>query len=794
MQKAQHAGIFVSIEKRKITQWAGIATICVLALIPLFRIIAILLSTGTDTISNDYLRFVSLADKVLSPGYDWGGYFKDSFDNNVHSYAFLFLFRLTLARLTQLSVLAEIAVGLMLFLVNLVLSFHMITRATGVRSVYRFLLLPFLAALTFSVSQISTFGFGETVLQMGFTHFWILVGLSLLLFRGQARFITWGMILCGILASYSGGSGLLAWPIFLLAVLATDRRNPRKILGWVAGLLVGSAPYFAFSNFDWLKGIGSGLNPKIILKVVTGLGLPLVNDIRGGVVNHPGALATGMVGLVIMLIFTLLVATSRVKNRVRMTLPAFLLILWGLGGAVQIALSRESLAPWYNSTYILFWIGLVSLGTVLLLPAFSAPASLSLWKGWVRFAKWFSVLGLAVVVVLYIHSNRTYEDKDFYLSSRSPATQACLSDYLDAPTYCEGFVFQWGVGNPAYLVQMGSILEKFHWSVRGEHRERTLQGDMVLGKVKALQDTIPADIHWVMGGTGALAFWLDFRHLDVFLLPGQKLFWEVDLPGDLRQAQFQMGVSLPDFQSCGEQSFSLSIRAPGETENPLVQQKGLCDFRQGKAMREDLLSFAGKTVVISITNDRDGPAGKPIRLEYPKISLIDEMKPSFGGLFPRAAAPLNSDLSAKFVVPGATALSLMPSESGRPDLQDFQAQTGDGRLQRTGPLPVVGYTPTQPVCFQNRSKLYFRLALTDRIRRKMVRLKFHFLSPNADLYDTSSDFPLLAGEDLHAYTFDFGLYQLPPSVCLSRVEFQFIDRAGNYGGQWMQVQDVKILP
>ena len=83
---------------KKLKYLALISLLCLTALIPLFILVRVLVTTGADTISNDYLRFTNLADRVLSQGYDWRFYMKDSLDNNVHSYAFLFLVRTPFGR------------------------------------------------------------------------------------------------------------------------------------------------------------------------------------------------------------------------------------------------------------------------------------------------------------------------------------------------------------------------------------------------------------------------------------------------------------------------------------------------------------------------------------------------------------------------------------------------------------------------------------------------------------------------------------------------------------------------
>ena len=331
-------------------------------------LVRVLATTGSDTISNDYLRFTNLADRVFSQGYDWRFYMKDSLDNNVHSYAFLFLFRLFLAELTHLSVMAEIYVGLAITFANLLLFFSLLTQFTGMRSPWRFLLLPILSAFTFSYSQISTYSFGETALQMGFTHFWILLGLWMVLFRSKSFLTPWAIMIFGILSSFSGGGGLLAWPVFLLALIISNTGSLQKYITWVIGLFMGSFPYLAYSTLNPFNDLNI---PTVINKIITGLGLPLANHINYGVLEHPGAFMAGLIGIGIFICIVLLLLFSKSRHRLKIATPSLILIFWGILGAVQIALSRDTLAPWYTATYILFWIGLLGLCFGLIQPGIS---------------------------------------------------------------------------------------------------------------------------------------------------------------------------------------------------------------------------------------------------------------------------------------------------------------------------------------------------------------------------------------------------------------------------------------
>ena len=784
----------IQLDFTKLKRLVLIGLICLIALIPLFLLVKILVTAGTDSISNDYIRFTKLADRVLSEGYDWRWYFKDTLDNNVHSYAFLFPVRLVLAELTHLSVMAEIYVGLAITFVNLLLLFSILTRFIGSTSPLRFLLLPVLSAFIFSYSQISTYSFGETALQMGFTHLGILVGLWMLLLRSQSFFTPWVMLICGILSSFSGGSGLLGWPVFLLAILITNTGSLNKYIIWLVGLGIGASPYLAFSNYSTFNGAFNLFNILTINKIVTGLGLPLANNINYGIQEHYKAFLAGLIGVGILLFAGLLLFLCRSKRRFQIAIPPLLLIFWGILGSLQIAASRDLLAPWYTSTYILFWIGLLGLCFAMIQPDVSSPKRKFYFFHWDKIIQIAGFAGLFGMTLLYLITNHTYEDKSFYLASRSPTSAACLRNYQIAPTYCEGFIFQWGVGNPSFLPQMASILDKYHWSVLGPHQEWTLQGDYILGNVSLISSTGLDEIRWVVGSLDEPSFWTDFHHLNLLLSPGQSIYWLIDLPQNLNNAQFQMGLSLTEKATCNEQNLSISFESPSDSKKSIFQQKALCNFVNESSISENLLAYAGKSMVIRITNDNNPIDGKAVRLHYPRV-LLDENPPVKQDKFtPPTVRPLNTDLSPNFLPLNAAAINLQILTTSGPELQDLVLQNSDGLMIGNGQNPRVRYTPVQPICLSNWSRFYFNLALTDSVPQKKVKIGFQFRDDQGITRESFMDFPLLAGENLHAYTLDLEILNMPTSACITSLDFQLLEGSNNALDQWVQISEVGFLP
>ncbi len=742
----------LQILKRK--QLIFILLISLLSLLPLFFLTRILVTTGSDSISNDYLRFTRLADRVLSAGYDWRGYFKDTLDNNVHSYAFLFLFRLALAKLTHLSVMAEIYTAMAITCVNLLIFFSILFRSTDSNSKLRLLLLPVLSAFMFSYSQISTYSYGEAALQRAFTHFGILIGLWLLLYRNKSFITPWVMAISGIMAAFSGAGGLLAWPVFLFVILVTDTRSIKKYIAWFVGLGISSAPYLAFMNFNPVNGL---LNPLTLNRIITGLGLTLANNINYGVIDHPQAYLSGLIGLGILLIAVLLHILGRSTYQFKNLMPSLIVIFWGISGAGEISI-RTLLAPWYTSEYVIFWFGLVGLCFAMIQPGSISSEVKFLFLRWEKIFQIAGLAGLSVITLLYLKTNLTYTDKSFYLASRSPSSAACLRNYQTAPTYCESFIFQWGVGNTNYVSEMASVLEKYNWSVFGPHQEWTLQGDYILGTVSLVGNNEPQQIHWVLDGSDEPTFWSDYNHLNLLLDPGQSLLWQIDLPSGLSGAKFLIGMSLPDKSICQAQRLSIGIETSSGSTNPVFQKKDLCDFSNEVMITENLLDYAGRRLVIQITNEGKPDGGKAVRLYYPRI-LIDENRLAEPNQFiPVTVRPFNTDLSSAFLPLDAPDRNSLILSTANPEIHDLQVENGTGLMMRNGPAPSVHLMLSQPVCLSNWSQFSFDIALSDTALKKKVGIELQFRNDQGTSYYVNLDFPLLAGEELHSYWLDLGLF------------------------------------
>jgi len=112
------------------------------------------------------------------------------------------------------------------------------------------------------------------------------------------------------------------------------------------------------------------------------------------------------------------------------------------------------------------------------------------------------------------------QDNTLLSPSRAPDSASCLRNYQTAPTYCEGTLFQWGVGNPRYVQTLAEPLEKYGYQYLLLIK-LDITGDYVLDDVKVSSPSF-SQVSWWTGLDGEKSSWQDYRHLDL-LLPSQQL-------------------------------------------------------------------------------------------------------------------------------------------------------------------------------------------------------------------------------------------------------------------------------
>jgi hypothetical protein len=531
------------------------AAVLLLTLLPIFNIISIISSTGANNPSNDYLRFAQLIGRILDGTYNWQNYFRDTFYNG-HCLALLVLVWLAVVKLADWNVYVEMYIGIALFALELCLLHAAFTcHADFPRSLFRplrlrWLLWPLLAALVFAVSQISIFTFGGLALQMGLDQIGIALGIWGLI-RFPRRWFGIGlMALGGAIATLSWSGGIMAWPMFLIGLILLKFRQVLHYSAWLAVGLLVSLPYVVFMVLQptpvaiKTARIVSVLNLQYIASAI---GQPFVNGIGMNFTPTFRAELYGGLGILLCLVGMLILWVRRSAPLLTQSVPAVMLISYGLLSIWQISVFRNTLAPWYTTPAITFWIGLLGLAYTIVGNCRYSPLEGAWVEKTIRLID--PVWGLTVLValgLLYATSNVSYEDKTFHLASRSPASAACLRNYQTAPTYCEGYLFQWGVGSPSAVSALAQPLERHHLSVFAPRQQWTLQGDFILSNVHINEKRYVPGIVWSAGLTASPTPWSSYKHLNLFLHTPNAISWTFTLPPNVKQADFHSAIAISE--------------------------------------------------------------------------------------------------------------------------------------------------------------------------------------------------------------------------------------------------------
>ncbi|HUM01925.1 MAG TPA: hypothetical protein VL084_06540, partial [Thermoanaerobaculia bacterium] len=150
--------------RRRTTVLLG-ALLALATLLPPLNVVRIIATVGEDNLSNDYIVWVSPISRMLLGTYPWGSIFRDAFFPTGHFMLFPFLLHAAVAWLAHWNVFVEMVLGVGLFLVKLVLLHRLLAPRSG--GLWAWALWPVLSALVFSTTQMSTFTFGDSSLQMG---------------------------------------------------------------------------------------------------------------------------------------------------------------------------------------------------------------------------------------------------------------------------------------------------------------------------------------------------------------------------------------------------------------------------------------------------------------------------------------------------------------------------------------------------------------------------------------------------------------------------------------------------
>jgi hypothetical protein len=721
----------------------------VFTLLPIANIISVVTTTGADNLSNDYLQYVGLVDKVLNGGYNWLNYIPDTF-YRTHSVALPVLLHIANAQFFHWNIYLELLAGIFFAFARLTLLFFALSSDLTTRQ--KLLLCPALSLLIFSNSQMSVFCYGDGALTIEMSLFGFALGLWGLTRKNNRNLAIVAMLAGGLISSFSWGNGLVTWLVLLLALLALDYRKPVEYITWAIGLSLSLLPYIQALVIAPLLNAGSARSGTTIVSLfnsrflINMIGWPFTCDIVNHAQGLPAARAVGWVGLGFAATAVLLLSLARKADLWRKCAPALLLVGHGLISIWQIGVFRSLLAGWYTAVSITFWLGLLGLAGCFYQQLVRNEQSSTALRNAARI--WSAALAI-VLTALYVTTNLTYDDKTDMLYSRSPASASALRHYRTGPTYGESLLFQWGAGNPGLVDLLAAPLERHALSVFAPRQIWSLQGDFGLDTVtvrsKAGKESLPVAI-WTTGISSAERLpWSDYRHLNLLMPCGDAITWKVSLPKGVTQAALHASAipARTDQETVPNAPITFMVHLKGEAEAEQLAYTFTTSLskRSWHDFTVPLSPFAGQSVTIRLSSRQQlRSTGAAAVFRYPFIEL--ELNKPLPAIASSSTTPSNTDRSTDFVKVTDNDLLL--------DAQPITLQNcGNGQLR------------SQPISLNDGlsafSHFVIKLSADQSIVPRVVTIT---LTRQADSTPLSFQIPLLADSKAHSYSYDLKLLPL----------------------------------
>lgn len=745
--------------------------ILILGLIPAVRLISVVYTTGMNNLSNDYLSFSPIVIDAMNNGFPFYNLGSTCFNGQCQPITFMLMtffakyFYWNVYIVLFFSIFITLVTILIIYFLYAGFSFHP-------KSSWIFV---YISALCLSVTQISTYTYGHTSLcsticLMGFCLGLLGVKYFPNSYKGMV-FIIIGMWF----AVWSYGAGLVTIPIFFLGVLIGFKHKKYYIL-WVISLLVISIPYIQYYLIDQV-GLQSGVSFISFFNfhwIITAAGYFLSN---GSYLFYPSyefiptnPLIIGYVGIA-LLVLAIVIQFIKLKFQIfRRYFVELALVTFGLGCLWQISIVRFDITPWYIVSAAPFWLGLVGLYYPLLKE--DKGSSIKLIIGRI-----FSGLFFAIILVLFINSNITYEDKIFHIRSRAPVSSTCLRKYKTAPTYCEGMLFQWGVGNGNLIQQLAEPLEDNNLSVFAPHQIWSLQGEYAFDSVRITKSPNSSKESWWTGLDGELSRWDSYKHLDIMLPSESMLSWTIELPQNIMSAELITAIGINrNFNDINADNvrFKISIELPDQPVKTVFEKQIPPDTHKWSPIRIPLNEYGGESITIHMsTSGGEGNAGEWAMYQFPIIDLhesktVQPLSKNDG------VNPENTDLSN-------TMATVSTDDYIIDDKSDYLVGTNifqivdDPVCWRLGKNSSLTLIKPIDVCLSGYTDFVVSLSLTTDVSPRFIDIIFTIDGQRFELVRM----PLLLDEEIHSYSYPLRLLDIDPSSRLTNINIYLPESKSN---------------
>lgn len=780
----------------------------VFGLIAVARVCHIISTVGGNNISNDYLDVVPFMNRALSGQIDSSNFF-GNFKVGQHIVALPIAFHLLSAYLFDWNARAELLIGVGINLVKSLLLWDLV--AEGHKKEWRPLLFGIVLALVFSMTQASVHFFGQACFPVSLTTLGFTVALwGILRFQNDWRGVCL-MLAGGVGAAASMGNVPPCWFALLLGLVFYGYGVNRWPVysAWLAGAALSMAPYlyFVLAKPAYLSHSENAISGIFVVNL---LGRPFANQVGLNVGRLPMAEFIGIAGLVMFVVA--LAANFRLRPWSRATKTALILCAYGLSTTVMLSWVRTFVTPWYSAFVIYFWIGLVGL----LLSALQRKSQTKpVQADRIDFAlKFTCVLSLVAIPIFYCLSNRAWEDKHVYLITRSPASEAALRNFREAPSYIESLLFQWGDGKPNNVEKLALAPERYQLSAFSPEQTWTLQGDFVLPRVRVFNvDQLPP-VRFLEDRTADhTVAWSHYEHANLYVHAPNSVSWTFSLPDDMHSARFKTaftigspakrvkpaitdGVTGKIFAIAGDPFLSSS--------KELLQEVHASKAGQWLPIEVDLARFKGKTVTLVLTSSggKDKQDDYSV-FQYPSIDVklrrrSAEENRAFAARLdahPEPWRPVNTDLSEGFAKNFESKVKLdLPalSQSSWRHAPLTVSLPADVKGEKSGlrsNFSAMYYTPAKPIPLSEYNYLTLSMRAPKTIQWRSLKID---LVSTQDKHHSFS-IPLAFDDSSHSCSYDLKLCELPPRCLVKQLVLYPVAAPGTPSTDSITVNSVSLV-
>ena len=594
-----------------------------LSLVPVIRLILLIQNTCSNVVCVDFMHSMTFINRALAGAFDYKLIFQDSTMFG-HPQLVPLIFQLFFAKLFSLDALIELYSCVFFLYVSTLIAFNsMATQSTK----WRFLLLPILSGIQFSLCLSSEFFYPYTFVGDTLARFCISLGIwSIVKFKnnnGSAML----MLCCGILcASCAASYAVAIWIVFVLLVLAMRRLGKSHVICILLGIPISLLPIIALSLEKGTRIDPGATSAAGFARFCATTGMAFLNNTASQVEVTSKTVLLGLVLLTALVVLSAyIIARKKLDGQVY---SSWSFALFGLLNLVCTAFGRLNISPWYCTFSIHIITGIAALTFITLFEVASKNKDKFVTLGTTAF--------FLFCLALYISSNRTYADKDWFRAYHAPVAASSLRNYMWAPTYAHYQLFGSKLGNIERFWKYGNELSLHKLSCFSAHQTWSMQGDFILPIVQFNNKHLGESVRWILEeDLNSHPSFTEPEHFSLVLPPNSTVDWYIALPSNLKDAYLKFDHK--SFNNNLDRNLNLKFISLGR--NDLIKSIDLNSKKEFQSMCYSLESLKGKEIKLTFENSSSKDT---LLLRYPRVET-NLVGPKLLTKSPEKPTPCNLD-------------------------------------------------------------------------------------------------------------------------------------------------------